>query len=86
MRWALRPRDVVTHSGLFLRISFRKLSVSGIQNEKTTAKVDQKCAYASFLAFLTTEALENFNDFWQFFGSWFIYSISEWNSLFQVTV
>ena len=40
----------------------------------------------SFLAFLTKETLENFNDFWQFFGSWFIYSISEWNSLFQITV
>ena len=27
-----------------------------------------------FLTFLITEALENFNVFWQFFGSWYIFN------------
>ena len=79
MRWALRPRDVVTHSGLFLRISFRKLSsFRDPKMKKKTGKVNQKVTYAFitnfFLTFLITEALENFNGFWQFFGSWYIFN------------
>ena len=84
MRWALRPRDVVTHSGLFLRISFRKYS--SFRDPKMEKKRKSIKKLHSFQVFLTTEALENYNDFWQFFGSCLMYSISEWNSLFQVTV